>query len=275
MRSDRRRVLRAGVGAAAIAVAPRTFAEAFDPAHGAWTTLLNKYVVLLRGGQASQVNYAGFASERVALRDYLDNLSAVTGKAFARFGKAQQQAFLINAYNAFTIELVLTRYPNLKSIKELGGLLSSAWKPTWIPLLGAMVSLDNIEHDMLRARGRYDDWRVHFAVNCASVGCPMLREEAYVAERLDAQLEQQTMRYMSDRTRNRFDGHRGRIALSKLFDWYGEDFRLGFGGIGSLSGFAARYAALLTDSPADRMRIRSESLPIAFLDYDWALNDIQ
>jgi hypothetical protein len=99
------------------------------------------------------------------------------------------------------------------------------------PLLGGKVSLDDIEHEMLRQRGRYDDPRVHFAVNCASIGCPALREEAFVAERLDAQLDEQALRFMSDRTRNRYNAQRGRLELSKIFDWYGEDFRLGHRGI--------------------------------------------
>ena len=106
-------------------------------------------------------------------------------------------AFLINAYNAFTVELILTRYPKLASIGDLGSLLQNPWKLKFIKLLDTQMSLDNIEHDTLRARGRYDDPRVHFAVNCASIGCPMLREEGFVAERLDAQLDEQTGRFMS------------------------------------------------------------------------------
>jgi hypothetical protein len=126
---------------------------------------------------------------------------------------------------------------------------------------------------MLRKRGIYDEPRVHFAVNCASVGCPMLREEAFVADHLDAQLEQQAQRFMADRTRNRWDAQRQRLELSKIFDWYREDFELGHRGIASLPAFAARHADLLADMPADRERIRNGTGAIVFLDYDWALND--
>lgn len=245
----------------------------FDHSHAAWTALLRKHVKLVRGGQATQVNYAGFAVDRVALKVYLDRLSAVTLAAFGGWTPAERQAFLINAYNAFTVELILTRYPDLKSIKDLGGLLSNPWKPKWIPLLGSKVSLDDIEHVMLRKRGEYDDPRVHFAVNCASIGCPALREEAFVAARLDAQMDEQTLRFMSDRTRNRYDAQRGRLELSKIFDWYGEDFRLGHRGVTSLPAFAARYAEALADTSADRERIRAARVDIAFTDYDWALND--
>ena len=167
---------------------------AFDHGHAAWTALLKKHVVLLDGGKASQVRYAGMAADRASLKAYLAQLSAVSPAAFEAFSKPQQMAFLINAYNAFTVELILTRYPKLASIRDLGSLLQSPWKPQFVKLLGTQMSLDNIEHDTLRARGRYDDPRIHFAVNCASVGCPMLREEAFVADRLDAQLDEQTRR---------------------------------------------------------------------------------
>jgi hypothetical protein len=264
----------AGVAALLASAASRTArAQAFDAAHAAWTALLRKHVRLLRGGQATQVDYAGFAADRAELKRYLDGLSAVSPATLAAWPKAERQAFLMNAYNAFTVELILTRYPDLKSIRDLGSLLSSPWKPKWIPLLGAKVSLDDIEHAMLRKRGDYDDPRVHFAVNCASVGCPALREEAFVAARLDAQLDEQTLRFMSDRTRNRWNPQRGRLELSKIFDWYGEDFRLGHRGIASLPAFAARYADRLADAPADRERIRAGTADIAFADYDWSLND--
>lgn len=276
----RRRLLAFTLTAAVSTVAslPPSAAHAqspgFDHGHASWTALLRQHVRLVRSGQATQVAYAGFKADRAALKAYLDSLSAVTRAAFAGWQKAERQAFLINAYNAFTVELILTRYPDLKSIKDLGSLLSSPWKPKWITLLGNQVSLDDIEHAMLRKRGDYDDPRVHFAVNCASIGCPALREEAFVAARLDAQMDEQTLRFMSDRTRNRWNAQRGRLELSKIFDWYGEDFRLGHRGIGSLTAFAARYADQLTDAPADRERVRAGGVDIAFTDYDWALNDV-
>jgi len=248
-------------------------AQAFDASHAAWTALLKKHVVLLRDGQASQVRYAGFGADRAALKAYLDGLSAVPEAAFKGWTRPAQQAFLMNAYNAFTVELILTKYPDLKSIKDLGSLFSSPWKPKWISLLGGKLSLDDIEHGLLRARGVYDEPRVHFAVNCASIGCPMLREEAFVAERLPAQLAQQTERFMADRTRNRWSAQRGRLELSKIFDWYGDDFKLGHQGIATLKAFAGQHAERLADAPADRARLKAGDFDIAFLDYDWALND--
>ena len=267
----RRAVLVAGL----VLPASAAFAQSFDHGHAAWTALLKKHIVLLRNGQASQVRYAGFAQERDALKAYLAALAAVPKATFDGWTKPQQMAFLINAYNAYTIELILTKYPDLKSIKDLGSFLESPWKKKVAPLLGTTMTLDQIEHDTLRKRGAYDDPRIHFAVNCASIGCPMLREEAFVGDRLDAQLDEQALRFMSDRTRNRYDAGKQRLEVSKIFDWYGEDFRLGHKGIGSLEAFCAKYADQLAEAPADREAVRGQKAPIAHLDYDWNLNDVK
>jgi Protein of unknown function, DUF547 len=258
---------------AASALALPARAEGFDHGHMAWSTLLKKHVRLVDGGRASQLRYAGMATDRAALKAYLASLSAVGAPEFAAWPKPRQMAFLINAYNAFTVELVLTRYPKLASIKELGGFLQSPWQQKFVPLLGETVSLDGIEHQMLRVRGRYDDPRIHFAVNCASIGCPSLREEAYVAERLDAQLDEQARRFMSDRSRNRWSVAAQKLELSKIFDWYGEDFQLGHHGISSVQAFSAGFANELADEPAERERIRSQRVAVSHLAYDWALND--
>ncbi len=281
MNLRRRDWLQASVASAAAvtlgAFSRPALAEPFDQRHAAWSALLARHVVVQRGGQASTVRYAGLAAERASMKGVLDALSAVDDAAFRAWTRPQQMAFLINAYNAFTVELILTKYPKLASIKDLGSVFSSPWKPKWIALLGGKVSLDDIEHGMLRQRGRYDDPRVHFAVNCASVGCPPLREEAFVGDRLDAQLDEQALRFMSDRSRNRYNAERDRLEVSKIFDWYGEDFRLGHRGIRSLPGFMARYADVLADGPAiaptARERIRTERAEIEFLAYDWQLND--
>ena len=266
----RRALLAAGV---ALALPAAHGQPVFDHSHAAWSALLKKHVALIDGGKASQLRYAGMAQDRGALKAYLGALASVNAAAFDTFSKPQQMAFLINAYNAHTVELILTRYPKLASIKDLGSLIQSPWKKKIVPLLGATLSLDGIEQDMLRQRGRYDDPRIHFAANCASIGCPPLREEAYVAERLDAQLDEQALRFMSDRSRNRWNAANARLEVSQIFDWYGEDFKLGHRGITSPAAFYARFADQLADAPEDRKRIRNQSVSVAYLDYDWKLND--
>jgi len=261
------------------AVQAQAPAAPFDQTHAAWTALLRDSVVVLDGGHASRVRYAQLAAHRPALQAYLASLSRVGADEFAAWNRAQRMAFLINAYNAFMVDKVLTRYPDLHSVWDFGRLFGNPFKDRFFTLLGQQMSLDEIEHGMLRKPGAFDDVRVHFAVNCASVGCPMLRPEAYVADRLDAQLEDQTRRFLSDRGRNRYDAGAGRLEVSKIFDWFKEDWRRGsrnFDGRGapveSRRAWLARYAALLAEDPAGRARVASGQAPLEFLDYDWTLN---
>lgn len=228
-------------------------AHAFE--HARWDALLKKHVVLLDGGKASRLDYAGVAAEREALRAYLSGVSAVREAEFNAWPKPEQMAFLINAYNAYTVEKILTRYPQIRSIWDFGKLFGNPFRDEFFSLLGARTSLDGIEHGVLRKR--YAEPRVHYALNCASVGCPMLREEAYSAARLDSQLEEQAVRFLSDRSRNRYRD--GRLEVSKIFDWYREDFE-------PRAQYFQRYAAVL-GMP------RGAAPGLAFLDYDWSLND--
>ena len=255
-------------------------AQSFDHDHKAWDTLLKKHVVLIDGGRASQARYAGFAQDRAALKNYLGALSKVGAQEFSGWGKPQQMAFLINAYNAYTVEKILTRYPDLKSIRDFGIVFGNPFKDKFFGLLGREFSLDMIEHETLRKPGAYNEPRVHFAVNCASVGCPMLREEAYVAARLDAQLEEQTRRFLSDRSRNRYNPQSNTLEVSEIFKWFSEDWTSGYRGfegkhaaMRSREQFFAKYAELLADDPAHRQAIAAGKAGISHLDYDWALND--
>jgi len=236
--------------------------------------------VLVDGGKASQVRYAGFQLDRAALKGFLDSLSKVTQSEFDGWSKPQRMAFLINAYNAFTVEKILTRYPDIRSIWDFGKLIGNPFKDRFFILLGQPATLDRIEHEILRKPGAYDEPRVHFAVNCASIGCPMLREEAYVAERLDAQLEEQTRRFLSDRSRNRYDPASGRLEVSRIFDWFREDWTSGYRGFEGKSApmrsreqYFASHAALLADAPEHRKAVEAGKAALRFLDYDWALND--
>jgi hypothetical protein len=252
----------------------------FDHEHKAWTALLSRHVILLDGGKASRMDYSGMQKDHPQFKVYLESLSKVSKQELKSWRKSQQIAFLINAYNAFAVEKILTRYPDIKSVWDFGKIFGNPFKDRFFRLLGEDFSLDRIEHGTLRKPGAYDEPRVHFAVNCASVGCPMLREEAYVADRLDAQLEEQTRRFLSDRTRNRYNIADGTVEISKIFDWYKEDWTSGYRGFdgkrppaASREQFFAGYADLLADRPEDRARIREHKATIRFLDYDWNLND--
>jgi len=216
---------------------------------------------------ASGVDYPALKGQRPALDAYLSQLSAVSQTEFAGWSRDQRLAFLINAYNAFTVQLILDHYP-LASIKDIGGLFSSPWKRRFIGLLGQTLSLDDLEHGLIRERGVYDEPRIHFVVNCASIGCPALRPQALVAEQLEEQLEDSLRRFLSDRQRNRFDGPANRLLASKIFDWYSEDF---IRQAGSVEDYLAERARWLSDSTAEQQRIR-RGTRLGYLDYDWSLN---
>ncbi len=227
-------------------------AHGFD--HAPWDAQLKKNVVVLEGGKASQLRYGNV--DRSALKAYLASLSKVDEKEFRSWPREEQMAFLINAYNAFTVEKILGRYPDIRSIWDFGKIFGNPFKDEFFTLLGRKMSLDAIEHDTLRKS--YREPRLHYALNCASVSCPMLREEAYVASRLERQLEEQAVRFLSDRSRNRYRD--GRLEVSKIFDWFKEDFE-------PRQAYFARYAAVLGYPGGE--------VPLSFLDYDWSLNDFR
>ncbi|MFO1387098.1 MAG: DUF547 domain-containing protein [Chitinivorax sp.] len=243
-------------------------AAGFD--HSAWDGLLKKNVVSLRQGQATQVNYAAMAAERAKLKAYLAATAAVPKASFDSWSKPEQLAFLINVYNAATVDLVLNAWPKVDSIKDLGSILQSPWKKRFIPLLGETRSLDDIEHGLIRAEGRYQEPRIHFATNCASIGCPALRPEAYSGEKLAAQLEEATRLFLSDRSRNRLEGDN--LKVSSIFKWYRQDFEKGWGGFNSLPQFFGSYSKALGISDSDVQKLKSGAIDIDFLSYDWNLN---
>ncbi|ALQ10022.1 hypothetical protein D172_018210 (plasmid) [Pseudoalteromonas sp. Bsw20308] len=238
--------------------------------HDSWNTLLNKHVVAINHNHSTEVDYAAIKREHAQLKMYLDSLTAVTQSEFDAWEKPKQLAFLINAYNAWTVELILTKYPDLKSIKELGSFFSSPWSKEFIPLLGKTRSLDDIEHGLIRGSGKYNDPRIHFAVNCASIGCPALREEAYTATDLESQLQEQTVRFLSDMTRNM--AQENTLSLSSIFKWYGDDFEKGFRGANTLQQFFLQYSDALKLIPAQQKALKNDDMEVKFLDYNWDLN---
>lgn len=271
---------RVWIGVFLLCVAIPSMAAEFS--HKAWDKLLQQHVVMIQDGQASQVDYAEMKDDRQILKAYLASLSGVTESDFDAWPKDQQLAFLINAYNAWTVEFVLTRYPDIDSIKDLGSFFGSPWKKEFIKLLGETRSLDNIEHTLIRGSGRYNEPRIHFAVNCASIGCPALLNRAFTGAKLNQQLELVTEKFLSDRRRNYFLN--GELHVSPIFDWYKTDFEQGWGGANSVSAFLSQYAdalglggssgGIILNGKPVATHLKDGSLGISYTDYDWELNDI-
>lgn len=231
--------------------------------HVEWDTVLKRYVK--QDGPVSYVMYKQIKEKPTGLLSYVKSIETVTKEEFSKFSDPEKLAFLTNAYNALTVKLIVDHYP-VESIKDLGGLFSSPWKQKFFTLFGEKHHLDDIEHEMIRKTFR--EPRIHFALVCASRGCPSLRSEAYVASRLDAQLDDAARTFLNDTQRNYFRANESKVYLSMIFKWYKGDF---VKSAGSVQTFVARYMGL---SPQDRNKFLNGSVEVVTPDnYDWSLND--
>ncbi len=230
-------------------------AHALDHSHAALDGVLKKHV------KVTGVNYAELKKDTTALLSYLDSLAAVTESEFKKCSKEEQMAMLINLYNAATLKLVADHYP-VKSIKDIAQSSGGPWKQSAVRLFGKNISLDALENDLLRPK--YKDPRIHFAINCASIGCPNLRIEAFQAKKLSAQMDEQTRLFLADRAKNRIDAKNKTLHLSSLFDWFKGDF---VDKSGSVEKFIAPYI-----SESDRALIEKGGLTIKHTDYSWNIN---
>ncbi|GDX46222.1 DUF547 domain-containing protein [Bacteroidota bacterium] len=220
--------------------------------HGEWDALVKKHV-----SKNGMVDYQGFLKDKKQLQVYLDKLSA--NRPTSKWSKNEKMAFWINAYNAFTVKLILDHYP-IKSIKDIKRgipFVNSVWDITFIPMGKDKIDLNYIEHTILRKE--FKDPRIHAAINCASFSCPLLRNEAYYASRLDEQLNDAMRKFVNDPQRNQLD--KSNIKISKIFSWFAGDFKLN--GL-SVVDYLNKYA---------KKRVQ-ENARIDFLEYQWELNDV-
>ncbi len=254
----------------AIVLISSTSAFAFDHDYAAFDAILKTHVKWTDSGHASAVDYAALQNkDRSELIRILDEFSAVSSQEFNDWSPGKRMAFLINAYNGFTLKLILSKYPALKSIKDLGTLFSSPWKKNFFSLLGSKRNLDWIEHERLRPL--FKDPRVHFAVNCASIGCPALRPEAFTADSLHEQLDDQQKRFLNDRSRNHYDLKSKVLTVSPIFRWFASDFEIGEK---ELPDWMIARASLIARNKNEASAIRRGDFKMKFGKYDWALNEI-
>jgi len=211
--------------------------------HSPWNKLLQKHV-----SSQGNVNYDDFTRNVAALDLYLSSLSVT--KPGSDWPRNEVIAYWINAYNAFTVKLMLNNYP-LKSIMNVSG--GKAWDLKFIEIKGEKYSLNNIEHDILRKK--YADPRIHFAVNCASVSCPKLSNTAFFADGLNEKLENAAKEFINNSLKNMICASNAEV--SSLFFWYKDDFTKN----GSLADYLNRYST--TKLAADK---------ISFKEYNWNIN---
>ena len=227
--------------------------------HTDWQGFLDRYLVPGHPSGIARVRYGEVsATDREALQRYLRQLAALDPRDYA---PREQQAFWINLYNALTVELVLAHYPVTSIRKIYGGLFDRGpWDEPVTSVAGQALTLNDIEHRILRPI--FADARIHYAVNCASLGCPNLAAEAYTAANLEALLDTGARAYVNHPRGVRFDGER--LALSSLYEWYAVDFG------GNLAGVRAHLAHFAEPALAARLRAHTGGARYA---YDWRLNE--
>ena len=231
-------------------------ATAFDHSHAPFDKVLQRFL------HHGLVDYAGLKSDPRDLAVYLDQLAAVSQAEFQKWTEPQQLAFLINLYNATTLQLILDHYPTT-SIKKIGNVVRGPWDQPIVRLFGETTTLDRVEHKILRKN--YAEPRVHFALVCAALGCPVLREETYTAEKLDRQLTDQGRRFLGNAQKNRVDAKARVVYLSPIFKWFSEDFE-------KKSGSVLKFVQLYFP-PEAQAALEQGSFKIRYTDYDWSLND--
>ncbi|MGK0367121.1 MAG: hypothetical protein ACI9QD_000255 [Thermoproteota archaeon] len=236
---------------------------AFDHSYSDFDTFLKQYVHPFE--YSSKVDYKKIKTQTIKI-DLISNFfEKLTAKEYKSFTKDQKLTYWINAYNFFTIKLVAKNYP-VESIKDIRKILSGAftpWKIDFINILGKEISLDRIEHKIIRKK--FKEPRVHFALVCASGGCPPLMNFAFTAKKLEEQLKHVSQNFILDTNKNLLK--RDTIMLSKIFKWYGNDFNKKYK---SALHFIAQ---IITKDTGIQKRITTEKIKVDYLDYDWKLND--
>jgi len=223
------------------------------PNHDPWTVLLQSHVTA-----NGNVDYKGFIKDKAKLESYLTSLSN-NAPDKATWTEEEQLAYWINAYNAFTVKLIVDNYP-VKSIQDLHPtfkipMLNTVWHKKFFKIGGEDASLDQIEHKILRKE--FDEPRIHFAINCASVSCPPLRNEAYTATKLEQQLTDQAINYINNPAHNKIAA--SQIEVSKIFSWFSGDFTKK----GSLIDYLNKFSKVKINANAK----------VSYMDYNWDLNE--
>lgn len=217
--------------------------------HDNWSLLLNRHV-----SPSGNVDYKGFIQDIGPFQAYLDELS--NHPPGDNWSEKEQLSYWINAYNAFTVKLIIDHYP-LKSIRDIAKglpLINSPFDIKFFKIENVDFDLNTIEHEILRKR--YTEPRIHFAINCASVSCPKLRNEAFVAEKLNMQLEEQSKDFLNDPIKNLITSDE--TKLSKILDWFESDFLK----VSSMEDFIKKYNPNF-----------NASNKVEYFAYDWNLNE--
>jgi len=256
--------------------------DGFDHSHSIYDSLLKRYV------HNARVDYRGFIASSEEFNTYLKQLGSVAESDYANWSRDEKLAFWINAYNAFTIKAIVDHYPISRSLSLVSLLfpknsirqIEGVWDTLRFRAAGRMVTLDEIEHEILRKR--FKEPRIHFAIVCASLGCPDLRNEAYRGDTINEQLESQAMEFVNNPQKGvRIDPANRTVKLSEIFKWFGEDFIHEYGNTGLFKNGNEKERAVLSfvrkhlRSQEQRQFLEGNYFKISYLDYDWSLNELR
>ena len=223
---------------------PKIIEENFSevPSHQKWNALLQKNV-----NSNGDVNYKAFVKNKAELEAYLKLLQ--DNSPAKNWSKNDKLAYYINLYNAGTVKLIVDNYP-VKSIKDI----RSPWDKDVVAIGDKMYSLGYVEHKVLR---KMNEPRIHFAINCASYSCPKLVNKAFLADTIEAQLENAALDFIADKKRNIISANK--VELSEIFKWFKGDFTENT----TLIGFINKYSATQVNDNAK----------VKYIDYNWSLNE--
>ncbi len=231
------------------------------------------------------VDYKGLKAQSHKLDEFAATLAKLDRKDYEKWTDNEKIAFWINAYNALTLRAIIDHYPiqssffrSLRFPKNSIRQIPGVWDELKFTVMNEPITLDGIEHDTLRAK--FDEPRIHMALVCAAMGCPPLRNKPYIGEKLDAQLNNQSNRFLGNPKQFRIDRDKRTVYLSSIFKWFGNDFVKKFGTDRQFAGYSDSERAVLNFiskfvKPGDRTYLERGGYSIDYLDYDWSLNEQQ
>jgi len=256
--------------------------ESFDHSYSSYNNLLNQYV-----DDDAKVNYQGFIDQTAEFTAFLRTLGSVDENDFQTWTEEQKLAFWINAYNAFTIKAIIDHYPIKRSFSLVGLFyapsnsilqIKGVWTKLQFRAVGRTVTLEEIEHEILRKE--FNEPRIHMAINCASISCPDLSSEAYTSGKLEEQLTEASIDFVNNPQKGVLVNMKnGKVKLSKIFKWFGEDFIKSYGNNNLFNNYSLKENAVLNfsadyiNSDETKEYLMNNKLKIGYLGYDWHLNE--
>lgn len=230
-----------------------------------YASILSSYV-----DDRGLVNYSELQANRKFLDSFNESIAQVDSRTYESWSESEQLAFLINAYNSLTLQSIIDQEPLKKSIRDIPGV----WKSRKFQIAGNLKTLDNIEHDTIRKD--FDEPKIHVALVCAAMSCPPLRNEPYLAETLEQQLDDQVNKFIASEHGFKLDRQKNTVSLSSIFKWYGKDWINSYGIKDQFAGNQKEKAVLnfISDylSPEEGQYLKSGLYKVVYLNYDWSLN---